>query len=165
MRSMAFIHARCLEDGDCLRWAGPVSGQCPKLCVRTGEGEKTKTLQPRRLVWEEVNGPIPPKRYVTPTCGDPLCLNPEHLKLTTRGQIVRKVAQRPDTRTRRHLGGLKRREASDRTIEMARYIRESPKSGAELARETGIPPTTISAIRLNKRWRETYASPFAGLGA
>jgi hypothetical protein len=162
MKSMEWIHARCREDGDCMLWDGSQDdGGRPRVAIR--DGGKPRTFMPRRIVWEAAKGPIKRGLRVTVTCGNPLCLNPEHLELITRGEVIRRTAQKPDTAVRRHLAGLKRRELSDRNMELIRYIRHSPKTGAELSRETGIPPTTISAIRLHKRWRELTNNPFAGL--
>lgn len=165
MKSVEWIHSRCEEDGDCMLWQGSRDqGGRPKLSFKPAQGV-CKTLQPRRLVWEQSKGPIPKSLFVTVTCGNPLCLNPAHMELITKGEVIRRTAQNPATRARRHLAGLKRREESERDMELARQIRQSPKSGAQLSREMGIPATTISAIRLHKRWRETQANPFAGLMA
>jgi hypothetical protein len=163
IRSAEWVYARCLEDCDCILWQGAVDlGGRPRVTIRVNS--KAVTHQPRRMVWESAKGPIPPKRYVTITCDNPLCVNADHLALITKAQVISRTAQKPDVQKRRVLAGLKRRESSRLDIETARYIRASDKSGAQLARELALPPTTVSAIRLHKRWRET-SNPFAGLMA
>jgi hypothetical protein len=157
------IKARCTEDGDCLLWNGSTDvGGRPKLSVKKA-GEKCKTLQPRRLVWEQAKGPIPKGKFVTVTCGNPGCLAEEHLELITKGEVIRRTAKKPDVQRRRHLAGLKSRERSPLTLEQVRYIRECNKTLAAVAEELGIGATTASAIRRHKRWKEYAGNPFAGL--
>jgi hypothetical protein len=42
----------------------------------------------RRLVWENLYGPVPEARHVTVTCGSNSCLNPDHLALRVVGGDV-----------------------------------------------------------------------------
>lgn len=162
IKSLEYLHSRCKEDADCLLWEGSTDGGGrPKLSIKV-DG-LTKTQQPRRMVWTQAKGAIPAKRYVTVTCDNPLCLNPEHMKLVTRGQVTAREAKRPDTHRRRYLGGLKSRERSSLDMDKVRYIRQSNKTLEAISQEMGIAPTTASAIRRNKRWREFHNNPFAGL--
>jgi hypothetical protein len=164
MKTLGWFMERCREDCDCMLWTqSQDGGGRPKLTVRRDDTRSTQTVQPRREVWKLVNGEIPQGRYVTAKCGNRLCLNPDHLELITRGEATRRTAKRADTQMRRHIGGLKSRERSERDMSIARYIRSSDKTGAALARELNMPPTTVSAIKLNKRWKETQGNPFAGL--
>jgi hypothetical protein len=161
-----YFMARCVEDGDCMLWdRSKDRGGRPRLSIRTLARTKTLTVQPRRMVWELVNGKIPARKYVTVTCGNPACLNPDHMELIAKGEVIRRTAQHEGVKHRRRLAGLASRERSPLSMEVARYIRASDKSGAQLSRELNIPATTISAIRLYKRWKDLEGNPFAGLYA
>lgn len=155
------IMERCEEDGDCLLWTSSEINGFPRFTVRDERG--ARTIQPRRVMWEQAKGPIPKGLVVTVTCGNSMCLNHQHMELITKGEVISRTAKKPDVNRRRHLAGLVRRKDSNMTLELARYIRSSSATGADLSRELGIPPTTISAIRLNKRWREVIGNPFAAL--
>jgi hypothetical protein len=162
LRSLEWVHARCREDGDCLIWEGSTdAGGRPKVSIKAGA--LTRTVQPRRMAWEAAKGPITHKRVVTVTCGNPLCLNPAHMELISKGEVVHRTAQRPDTQRRRYLAGLKSRERSNLDLEKVRYIRSCNLTLEEVSKELGISPTSASAIRRGKRWRDYENNPFAGL--
>lgn len=40
-----------------------------------------RSVSTRRWIWEQKHGPIPPKRWVTSTCGEKRCVNVKHLAL------------------------------------------------------------------------------------
>lgn len=161
---LAFINSRCVEDGDCLMWdrSQDARGR-PKLTIRGEEG-KSQTVQPRRIVWAEARGPIPAGLFVTVTCRNKLCLNPDHLELIDKSQVIRRTAQNPDTKARRRVAGLKSRERQGKLdMEKAHYIRTCGKTLAEIAKELNICETTASATRRGLRWQDER-NPFAGLG-
>lgn len=157
------LHSFCTEDGDCLLWqrSTDMSG-LPKFTVKR-EGI-ARTIQPRRVVYEATKGPILGKLRVTAKCGNPLCLNPEHLALITPGKVVSNTAKRPDVARRRHLAGLVCRERSVLDMDKVREIRASSESTSEIAERYGVGKTTVTDIRKNRRWRD-YSNPFAGLMA
>ena len=45
-----------------------------------------KTVYVKRLVWIEVDGPIPEGAVVISTCGERTCIEPSHLALSTPGR-------------------------------------------------------------------------------
>src|SRR5450756_955600 len=63
-------------DGHLL-WTGGLANGYP---AAKHEG---KTVYVRRLVWEEINGPVPEDAVVISTCGQRTCIEPFHLALTT----------------------------------------------------------------------------------
>lgn len=159
---MAWIKARCVEDGDCLLW--------DRSCDRTGvprvsvkDGTKTKTYQVRRIVWALKTGePVRNDVRVTVTCGNKRCVC--HLEAIEPGEVVRRTAQRADVKRRRILNGLRSRERAKLDMDKARAIREANKTIAELAQEFGVGETTISRIRRGVAWQELQ-SPFASMFA
>lgn len=63
------------EDA-CHLWKGAF-GQFKTPTFMTGG----KSLGARRWLWEQINGPLPPKMWVTTTCKVKECVNPKHMTL------------------------------------------------------------------------------------
>lgn len=60
----------------CWNWTGPV-GKNGYGSIHWGG----RSTYPRRVSWEIAKGPIPPRTVVSATCGNKLCVRPEHLEL------------------------------------------------------------------------------------
>ena len=150
------IRLRCIEDGECLLWTGNKSeGGHPKLPGGSG----------RRAVWAAAFGKVPVGKLVTVKCEHVDCLAPKHLKLTDKAEVGALVGARVEVRIKKSIASARiQRQRGKLDIDKARAIRASVETCAELAGRYGVHLTLISAVRLNKAWRET-ASPFAGLGA
>lgn len=149
------IYARCTEDGDCLIWTGPANNyRHPTL----------SGAAVRRIVWRLLHGEIPDGKLVTTNCGDSLCLCKDHLVLTTKSEVSLKVAQRHDYALRKAASNARtaREKFGLITMDIARDIRESDKTGVALAAELGVSVYLISNVRTHKSWRE-HSNPFAGL--
>ncbi len=69
----------------CSRWMGSAPQGRPIL----REGRKTRSAV--RAWYVENFGPISPSEVVTQTCGDLMCMTPEHLTLTTRSELAKKT--------------------------------------------------------------------------
>lgn len=152
---LAAIHSRCEEDGDCLIWQG----------ANNANGHpKSKDQTVRRVVWRLVYGEIPAGHVITVTCGCSLCLNQDHLAATTRGEVARKVAQSRDFILRKSAANARsaRARLGKITMDIAREIRSTDKTGRDWARELGVSTSLVSLVRRNKSWKE-HSSPFAGL--
>ena len=149
------ILARCDEDADCMLWRG-YRGKTNQ--PKTGNGSV------RRIAWRLVHGKMPKNRLVTVTCGHPMCLNPEHLALTTKSEVIRKVLSRPDVKLRKTASSRRSVRASvgKITMEVARAIRASDRLGRDWARELGVSESLVSLVRRGKTWKEPV-SMWAGL--
>ena len=149
------ILARCSEDADCMLWRG---------CRGKTNQPKTGNGSVRRIAWRLVYGDIPKKRLVTVTCENSMCLNPDHLALTTKSQVVRKTLSRLDVRLRKTVSSRRSTRASlgKITMEVARAIRASDRLGRDWARELGVSESLVSKVRHNKTWKEPV-SMWAGL--
>jgi hypothetical protein len=159
---LAYIRSKCVEDGDCLLWRRTQDDRGRPKWTTRGDDGRSKTIQPRRVVWTLAKGSIPEGLLVTVTCGNKLCLNCEHMELITKGEVIRRTAKNPATKARRRLAGLATRDFHSKLdMDKARYIRHTDKTLAEVASELGIGESTASAIRRGKRWKES--NPFAGL--
>jgi hypothetical protein len=74
-------------DGHLL-WTGGLANGRP---ATKHEG---RTTYVKRLVWEEVNGPIPEGTVVTSSCGECTCIEPAHLVLRAPGRHAGRKDQR-----------------------------------------------------------------------
>lgn len=155
--NLEFIHSRCKEDGGCQIWQGSTNGSGhPKMHDRTC----------RRVVWELVKGPLPKGKLVTTSCDDVRCLNPEHLKLTTKSEVSKASNARHSTKLKRAAASARtnRAKLGKITMDTARMIRASDRLGIDLAKELNVSPSLISHVRRGASWVE-HSSPWAGLGA
>lgn len=154
--SIEKIHARCIEDGDCLIWQGSTNG-AGHCKIANGSG--------RRIVWQHAKGLLKPGQLLTVTCGQPKCLNPEHLAITSKAEVARINGANPATRAKRvaSLERYKRANSAVINMEIARKIRIDPRMGIELAVEFGVSKSLVSRVRTHKAWRER--SVFSSLGA
>mgnify|MGYP001589919853 CR=1 FL=1 len=84
-------------DGGCVEWKG-----------RKYYGRPAWTLWMQRVVWEEANGPLPPRSTVSETCGNVGCLALAHLQVTTRIKHER-------VKCCRWCGGVLSRDKRDKT--------------------------------------------------
>ncbi|GKS85836.1 hypothetical protein AVMA1855_16810 [Acidovorax sp. SUPP1855] len=156
MATLEQLHARCIEDGDCLLWQGGLS--------KSAGHPKFNNRSARRLVYELAHGPIPAGRNITVTCDCISCLNPEHLALTTKAEASRKANACPSVRAKKSVASAKAsRPKGKLTIEIAREIRASTGTCDELAAVYSVDRTLISKVRRGSAWRELVASPFQGL--
>lgn len=157
---MQRLLSRCVECGDCQLWDGPTHPDgTPRIYPRVG----SKSL--RRLVWELREGAIPKGKIVVTSCDRPLCI--EHLKLSTRAEVIEQTMARPDVAARKAAATRRARRARAPKMDMerARAVRASTKRQSEIAAEFGIAQSLVSRIINNISWREPVANPFMGLGA
>lgn len=165
VRDLQWFRDRTKDDGDCWLWT---AGVCDRGFPRFTDRVKftTRSKQARRVLWELHSGEKAGARQVTTTCKNRLCMNPEHLAAISKSDVVREVWRQPAARARKVLAGMENTRARPTTkLDMikARYIRNSDKSCTALAKELGVSVALVSKVRTNKCWRESHASPFAGL--
>jgi len=156
-----YIAKRVIEEGDCLVWQlGLVNGH-PNM--RMGN----KSVLVRRYMWQTAHGNIPKGKVLRCTCGEPRCVNVDHIQPMTYQQIAKiegRAGKMSGHIRSAKIAETKRRTTAKITMEMAREIRASSETGVALAKKYGISQKKISYIRLNKVWREYVGNPFAGLG-
>jgi hypothetical protein len=91
-----------------------------------------------RRIFRLYRGELPPGSVVVRTCGSAGCLNPDHLELQTRAELVELSA------------------AAKLTAADVREIRRARAAGVprcEVAERFGVDPTCISHIVARRRWR------------
>lgn len=129
----------------------PFMGYCdPRSgygCVGRGRAIK----KAHRVAYALANGGIDESLDVLHSCDNPPCCNPDHLSQGTHADNMRDMVQRD--RQNRPKG-----ERNGRAVlsdEIVCRIRRKPwawGSQTQLARELGIDQTTISGVRLRKKW-------------
>ena len=65
-------------EDDCWDWLGP----------RELFNWANEHYNPRRVIWEYLIGGVPPKKHITRLCGNELCINPAHMKVSWRKQVT-----------------------------------------------------------------------------
>lgn len=160
---IARIYKHVEEEGECWNWTGALQS-CGATPVMNW---KRKVQSVRRLIMLE-RGPNQPAMQATYSCGNPLCVHPEH---TT--WAIRRTVQRRTTAEQGHQSNVLRcKKLSDKarakgklTLELATAVREAEGVQHEIAARFGISQATVSVIKRGKTWRTYGANPFAGLGA
>ena len=144
-------------EGECLEWQlRAVHGRYPTASI---EGKRWYI---RRLLWRITRGRSAPSCFdVCVSCGNPLCVHPDHLALRRPPQRTGGV---PKSLEHRVKTALAMRARSSLTEEDVREIRASESSNAEL--DTRFGRFVGYALRVRTgRLRRDLSSPFAGLGA
>lgn len=78
--------AKTVRTGDGhLLWNGGRANGRP--AIKRG----SRTVYLKRVLWEEVNGPIPAGAVVISTCGERVCIEPSHLALARPGRYPRLI--------------------------------------------------------------------------
>jgi hypothetical protein len=157
--TLEMIRERCTHCGECWEYHGRRHPQVKH------EGQH-KLL--RRLIYELHHGkPIQEGRRILPTCGNVLCVAPDHIKAMTESQKGKQAAARgafsSPVRGKR-IAEQRRLTLAKLTLEQAQEIRCSSESGPVLAERFGINKSRVNAIKRGDAWKD-YSSPWAGLGA
>lgn len=159
----AFVAARVVEDGDCLRWTGPITNGHP-----SGSLGGVKGFLIRRALHEAKHGPLRAGLVMRCTCETPLCVAEDHCRATTHQVIAKECGARGlmsgPVRSARIAAAKRVGPQAKLTQEQAREIRMSDERGSTLARRYNVSPSTVSRIKRGQVRREITASPWAGLG-
>lgn len=137
----------------CWNWSGAISGNNGYGTVSDGQ----KSCKAHRLSYELFVGPIPKRRIIMHTCDNPICINPDHLKVATHKENMWDAAvknrfrsvsffRNPETHSHAKLNWEK--VGKIRTL-----FKEQIYTYVELAKLFGIGAGTIRAIVNNKIWR------------
>lgn len=155
------IQKHVVEDGDCWNWTGALQscGTVPTM------NYKRKIGAVRRFILLE-QGVDLSKRLATYTCGNPMCVNPEHVAPATRRSVQRRTTEelghQQSLLRRKKLADNARRRAK-LSPELARQVREADGTQDEIAARFGVSQATVSVIKRGVTWKD-YSNPFAGLG-
>lgn len=144
------LWARIQKAGpnDCWPWIG---GCCPRGYGRIGNDEKKmRNVLTHRAAYEDVVGPIPAGLNVLHRCDNPTCCNPAHLWLGTHADNNADM----DAKGRRRVGNLKGENNGNAklTSKQADKIRKAKGSQWDIADRFGVSQSTVSLIKLGKRY-------------
>lgn len=161
------LRCDCSEDG-CWEWSGAKrQGRWPTVGLRRPDENgviKAYHFYVRHIVYWIKHGMRPPlgeKRTLGTTCGNALCVSPEHIKILSRKHVNKGV---PKPALHGQKVAAARRKQSKLSDEDVAAIRESDISAQEASILYGVTDKYIYQIRRGE-WRKDYSSPFAGLGA
>jgi hypothetical protein len=154
------IRALIEEDGECWTWQGALQTTSPVPTMNFNG----KVSSVRRHILEakgvEANG-----RLATYSCGNQLCVNPDHVILITR----KKLQQRTAKTLNYQINPLRRKRISEKarqhakiTNEIANQIREASGTQRQIAAQFGVSQATVSVIRRGLTWQD-YNNPFVQL--
>lgn len=172
--SLADIHARCVEVGDCWEWSGAIGGNgIPCACIPTvypkQQGVRPSRVTVTALSWEAHTGKSAAGKSVWRTCCNHLCVNPAHLRAGTRAQMAAYlVTQGAYKRTPASIAAITKakRKAGKLTMLQAREIRASTLPAIALAPIYGVHHSLVTRIRRGEAWRESVAvSSIFAMGA
>lgn len=149
-------------EGDCWEWRGCMNGQIP---IMKHDG---KVANVRRLVL--IDRGVPMNGFIaTYTCGNPMCVNPEHTARSSRAQMNRRIMADMNTATNtlriKRIAEVKRRTDAKLSLDDVEQIRASGDTHQHLAARFGISKSIIGRIKRGEMWRTFSACPFSGLFA
>lgn len=75
-----YVLAECWSQGpvdECWPWQGPIYDGVPRFHGRSAP----------RVVYEQLRGPVPAHQILEHICANVLCVNPDHLLVTTRSEF------------------------------------------------------------------------------
>jgi hypothetical protein len=157
------LKTRCIEEGDCWLWQSRVK--------KSGRKERRatpvigrKAVPVRRVMAElKTRKAVAPGLVASPSCGNALCVNPDHVAVQTVAEARAMAASfgayvNPNRILK---ATLTMRAKSAYTEDVIRAIRSAP-TGIEAAQLTGINLGYVYEIRSGNARRELN-NPFAGL--
>jgi hypothetical protein len=112
-------------------------------------GVNGKNRFAHRVAWEIAFGPIPDRQLVLHRCDNPNCVNPGHFFLGTQADNNADM----DRKGRRRFLVGERATKAKLTPDQVFYVRRSPLTNTELARELGVSRKAVAFIREGVNWR------------
>lgn len=107
-----------------------------------------KTRRVSRYLWEQENGPIPPRHEVMHDCDKPRCIDLRHFKLGTHAENMADMAMKSRARAPRgESNGLAKLTEAE-----VRAIRLDPRPCPAIAADYGIARTTAWQVKTGRGW-------------
>lgn len=161
--TMELIEAKSHWDGDCLIWDGSVTHKAPHM----REGGRVVSVR-RWIAINVLKRERIEKLFATFTCGNPLCVNPEHIAVVTRAKLQQMHSDRLQygkNPVRRKKLAMARRAKTRFTQADIDRVRAWTGSQRALAREMGVNFDWINKVQRGVIWKDHSNNPFSGLGA
>ncbi len=159
--SVESLLAGCEDLGDCRLWRGYVGNGTPLVYDFASD----KMVSVRRLIREILGQTVQTGNYYPSSCGDPLCVAPEHTISRTQRlhakAMNRALSESPATeQIRRAKISTAKRLLSDEQIS---EIISSDEDGPTVAARLGVSRSTVSKYRRGERGVYRAANPWAAL--
>ncbi len=162
-------HAVADEDTGCWNWNGATQSgsRDPVPVIRWGR----KVNAVRRLLALELFGKshawhLSGRKYVaTYGCGNPNCVQPEHVVVQLRQTVQRRSALAARQNPMRGYRQATKARATHAVLDAdkAAQIRLDPRAQKAIAADYGVSQATVSSIKRGRTWREYTDNPFKGL--
>lgn len=151
----AYFASLCVREGSHLLWEGAFDGRL-RRCVVHINGQR---YDMRRTLYEIRYGvKLNPTQTLRPRCQHETCMSPGCQDLLERkGQ----PGSKHHVATKLKLAEAKR-SRSKYSRDLIECVKASDKSYKKIALETGMPVSTVGAIRSGRLWKD-YSNPFAAL--
>jgi hypothetical protein len=134
------------KSGDCWLWtAGCLTAGGYGSIRINGKAERA-----HRVAYTLTVGPIPDGMLLRHTCDNPKCVNPAHLLFGGKRENTKDALERGQ-----HVVGEKHYKAKlqNHAIATIRSALAAGVPGKYLAKQFGVDQTTISSIKLGKKWK------------
>lgn len=152
--------ANTLDDAGCMVWQGGCANGHPAVTIGG------KTLLVRRVLWEEMNGPLKAGEIVRCTCQTPKCINPGCTVKTTHCKLAKQMGavglMSGQVRSAAIAKAKRSSPQAKLSAEAVRELRASDEHVPTLAAKLGISEGHAYKVRRNVAQRD-YGNPFAGL--
>lgn len=139
---------RIQKTETCWIWLGNKHQYGYGIVLLPGE----KRVRAHRYAYEKWVGPIPDGLVVLHSCDNPICVNPAHLSVGTRGDNNRD-AKAKDRNARGSRNGHAKLTEAD-----VAFILASPLPQKELAKMFAVHQSGISRLKNGKRWKHVTTS-------
>lgn len=157
------IRQRVIEEGECWNWTGAL-----QTCGSTPTMKYNGTVMAvRRAIMLERGVPMG-KGRATYTCGNPMCVNPEHVGVRSIAAIQKRTianlsAAQELIRGHNIAHALRKNKKHTRlSMEIAREIRAAEGTHLEIAKRYALDPADVSAIKRRRIWKEYVRNPLTG---
>lgn len=139
---------KIVKTEECWLWFGNIRPNGYGSIQEGGKG--SRTLSAHRLSYEIHKGEIPDGMVVMHSCDNPSCVNPDHLSVGTYKDNTHDMIAKGRKRTVAPKGtGNGKAKLND---DLVRYIRQSDKKAASIARELGLSENCIRGVLSGRTW-------------
>ena len=156
VRTMADIHDRCRidEETGCWVWAYAARRNMPRIWIAD---LRTCLNGGAALHWLQFGKKPPKGKLYIATCGNTLCMNPEHRRMGTQRtlQKMHSADQPQESRARMALTHRKRTGTPPEVIEA---VRAATGTLAEIGAAHGMSQMRVWRIRTGQRWGALHAA-------
>lgn len=136
------------KTSDCWIWTGNKRPNGYGIIQEAGKG--SRTLAAHRVSYELHKGQIPDGLVVMHSCDTPACVNPDHLSVGTFKENTADMIAKGRKRTVSPKGtGNGKAKLND---DLVRYIRQSNKNAASIARELNLSGNCIRGVLSGRTW-------------